>query len=204
MLISLMGLSNGQCFGQKKNPTWVGTISGIVWDSQHNTVLRAATVAIYTAGDSTLIGYGLTNNYGEFVYKGLPCDMPLKVIATYIGYERAVKKISISSAEKNLNIGHLDLTFLSHELKEVVVRYAPPPVQMNGDTLEFNADAFKLDPNAQTEDLLSVLPGVTIWGDGTITVNGREVKSVLVNGKPFFGTDARVRLHRKAIGGKTG
>jgi len=187
-----MGLSNGQCFGQKKNPTWVGTISGIVWDSQHNTVLRAATIAIYTAGDSTLIGYGLTNNYGEFDYKGLPCDMPLKVIATYIGYKRAVIKISISSAKKDLNIGHLDLTFLSHELKEVVVRYAPPPVQMNGDTLEFNADAFNLDPNAQTEDLLRVLPGVTIWGDGTITVNGREVKSVLVNGKPFFGTDVRV------------
>jgi hypothetical protein len=187
-----MSLSIGQCFGQKKDSTWVGVIRGIIWDSEHNTVLRAATVAIYLAGDSTLIGYRLTNNYGEFDYKGLPCDIPLKLIASYVGYKSSVKKFSIPSAKKDLDIGHVDLTFVTNELKEVVVSSTPPPVQMKGDTLEFNADAFKLDPNAQTEDLLRVLPGITIWADGAITVNGREIKSVLVNGKPFFGGDARI------------
>jgi hypothetical protein len=58
---------------------------------------------------------------------------------------------------------------------------------MNGDTLEFNPAAFKLDTNAVAEDLLRKLPGVIVWGDGTITVNGKEIKSLLVNGKPFFG-----------------
>jgi hypothetical protein len=63
---------------------------------------------------------------------------------------------------------------------------------MKGDTLEFNAGAFKMDHNAVVEDLLRKLPGVTIWGDGTITVNGKEVQRVLVDGKPFFGGDARI------------
>ncbi|QEC73518.1 Plug domain-containing protein [Arachidicoccus ginsenosidivorans] len=73
---------------------------------------------------------------------------------------------------------------------------------MNGDTLEFNADAFHLDPNAVAEDLLRKLPGVVVWGDGTITVHGREVSRVLVNGKPFFGGDTKVatqNLPKKAV-----
>jgi hypothetical protein len=187
-----MGLSICQCFSQKKDSTWVGAIRGIVWDSEHNAVLRAATIAIYLDKDSLLVGYRLTNNYGEFEYKGLPCNVPIKIIATYIGYKRSIKRLSISSVKTQVDVGHLDLQFISNDLKEVVVNYTPPPVQMNRDTLEFNADAFKLAPNAQTEDLLRILPGITIWGDGTITVNGREVKSVLVNGKPFFGGDTRI------------
>ncbi len=192
LLACLAILSVSNSFAQKKDSTWVGTIRGIVWDSTHTTVLRAATVAIYSIKDAELIGYSLTNNYGEFSFKGLPTAIPLKMVASFIGYKSSEKRFLIPSSKKDLDIGHVNLTFSSNELKEVTVTYTPPPVRMKGDTLEFYADAFKLDPNAQTEDLLRVLPGITIWADGTITVNGREVKSVLVNGKPFFGGDARV------------
>lgn len=190
--MSLAILSAGKSFGQKKDSTWVGTLHGVVLDSAHNSVLRAATVAIYTVKDAALMGYTLTNNYGEFSYKGLPTAIPLKIIASFVGYKSTEKEFLISSVKSQLDIGHINLIFSSNELQEVKITYTPPPVVMKGDTLEFNADAFKLDPNAQTEDLLRVLPGITVWADGTITVNGREVKSVLVNGKPFFGGDARV------------
>lgn len=192
LLLSLAILSAGKSFGQKKDSTWVGTLHGVVLDSAHNSVLRAATVAIYTVKDAALMGYTLTNNYGEFSYKGLPTAIPLKIIASFVGYKSTEKEFLISSVKSQLDIGHINLIFSSNELQEVKITYTPPPVVMKGDTLEFNADAFKLDPNAQTEDLLRVLPGITVWADGTITVNGREVKSVLVNGKPFFGGDARV------------
>lgn len=192
LLILLTGFVTSRCMGQKKDSTWVGSVRGVVGDSEHNTLLRAATVAIYWAKDSSLIGYRLTNNYGEFEYVGLPCDKPLKLIATYIGYKSSTKFFSIPLAKNNLNVGHVDLTVATNELDEVIISSGPPPVQMKGDTLEFNASAFKLDPNAQTEDLLKILPGITIWSDGIIMVNGREIKSVLVNGKPFFGVDARI------------
>ncbi len=64
---------------------------------------------------------------------------------------------------------------------------------MNGDTLEINPAAFKLKQDAVVEELLNQVSGITIWSDGTITVNGKKVESLLVDGKPFMGsTDARV------------
>jgi len=119
-------------------------------------------------------------------------DIPLKIVASFVGYKSYQKIFFIPSSKKESDLGHLSLIVDTGELLAAVITIAPPPVRMKGDTLEFNADAFKLDPNAQTEDLLRVLPGVVVWADGTITVNGREVTAVLVNGKPFFGGDARV------------
>ncbi|MFX4351330.1 hypothetical protein ABTA28_19630, partial [Acinetobacter baumannii] len=73
-----------------------------------------------------------------------------------------------------------------NEMDEVVVK-AVQPIRMNGDTLEINPDAFKLDSNAVVEDMLMRVPGLTVWGDGTITMNGRKLEKVYVDGKPFFG-----------------
>jgi hypothetical protein len=58
--------------------------------------------------------------------------------------------------------------------------------------LEFNAKAFKLNRNAVVEDLMRKLSGITMWGDGVITVNGKKVSHVFVDGKIFFGGDARI------------
>lgn len=182
-------LGGNSVFAQQKDTAMTGSVEGIVRDSAHNYVLVSATVAVYT-NDSALVSYQLTNNAGEFVIRRLPAGVPLKIVASYIGYRSIEKKFTIPVFTGKINL-RLNMERAAKDLVEVVVS-AVPPVRMNGDTLEFNAAAFKLDPNAQAEDLLRVLPGVTVWGDGTITVNGRNVKRVLVNGKPFFGNDARI------------
>ena len=117
--------------------------------------------------------------------------IPLLIKGFYIGYKPVARRFTISPKEKTIDIGKLSLERTDDELQEVVVK-AIPPVRMNGDTLEFNADAFKLDKNAVGEDLLRKLPGVTIWGDGAITVYGKPVTQVLVDGKPFFGGDTKI------------
>src|SRR5690606_11931928 len=61
-------------------------------------------------------------------------------------------------------------------------------------TLEFNASSFKVRPDANVETLLKQLPGVEIDEDGKITVNGKEVNQILVNGKPFFDKDGKIAL----------
>lgn len=178
-------------WAQQNDSGRIGSVQGVVRDSVHNYVLQATTVAIYNAQDSSLIAYRLTNNYGEFQLGNLPVDVKLRLITTYAGYKSLVCAFTIASKYPKLDLKNMNMERREIELHEVVIK-APPPIQMNGDTLEFNADAFKLDKNAVTEDLLRKLPGVTIWGDGDITVNGRKVSSVLVNGKPFFGGDTKI------------
>ena len=178
---------------EKKNDALPGAADGVVRDSTHNYVLPAATLAVYTVADSALLSYQLTNNFGEFHFRNLPVETPLKIIASYMGYKMLVKKFTISLKDNPLHLKALNLERGEYSLQDVEV-IAVPPVRMNGDTLEFNADAFTLDRNAVAEDLLRKLPGVTVWGDGTITVNGKQVNQVLVEGKPFIGGDTRVAI----------
>ncbi|SEW43964.1 hypothetical protein SAMN04488122_3278 [Chitinophaga arvensicola] len=176
---------------QHADSTRMGNVHGIVRDSVHDYALPSATLAVYRVSDSSLLSYRLSDNFGEFHFKALPVDVPLKITASYIGYRPVSHLFRITAADKNIVLPVLQLEKQVNRLQEVAVA-APPPVQMKGDTLEFNADAFRLVPHAQTEDLLRLLPGVTIWGDGAITVNGKTVSSVLVDGKPFFGGEAKL------------
>jgi hypothetical protein len=47
-------------------------------------------------------------------------------------------------------------------------------------------------PNALVEDLLKKLPGVQVDSDGNISVNGKAVNRILVDGKTFFGSDPKM------------
>ncbi|TCC89094.1 TonB-dependent receptor [Pedobacter frigiditerrae] len=178
---------------QPTNPSapTTGTIKGIVRDTAHNYVLKAATVSIYRA-DSSVLNYQLSNNYGEFKFTNVPIGQILRIDISNIGYETLRQKITIPKGETLLDLKTLVLNPRNETLKEVVISI--PPITYNNDTLEINAAAFKLDTNATVEDLLKKVPNITVWGDGIITVNGKEVKSLLVNGKQFFDGDNKVTL----------
>jgi len=167
-------------------------LEGTVWDSVRTVSLASATLAVYQARDTVLCAYTLSDKNGLFSFSHLPVNTPLKLVVSFVGFQTAVRNFQLFTARQGLQMGRIDMKAAADTLDAAVVMGVLPPVTMKGDTLEFHADAFKLDPNAQAEDLLRILPGVTIWNDGVITVNGREVSSVLVNGKPFFGSDARV------------
>ncbi|WP_346239051.1 hypothetical protein ABDK00_009965 [Niabella insulamsoli] len=172
-----------------------GSVKGKVKDSAYNFMLTSATVAVYTNADSSLLHFAIPNNFGEFAVDQLPTGIPLHLVITHTGYKPFFKKFTLSQAASQKDFGllymyqHTDKE--GNMLEEVVVK-AVPPVRMNGDTLEFNADAFKMDANATGEDWMRILPGLTIWGDGEITFNGKKIQSLLVDGKPFMGGETTV------------
>ncbi|MBB2145217.1 outer membrane beta-barrel protein [Pedobacter sp. LMG 31464] len=168
-----------------------GTIKGIVRDTVHNYVLKSATVSLYRA-DSSVLNYQLSNNYGEFKFTNVPIGQILRIDISNVGYQTFRQKITIPKGQSMLDLKTLVINPRTDTLKEVVINI--PPITYNNDTLEINAAAFKLDSNATVEDLLKKVPNITVWGDGIITVNGKEVKSLLVNGKQFFDGDNKVTL----------
>lgn len=189
LTVLLFTVSAYHAKSQQANPNNIGSVKGVLQDTVHKYTVKSATVSVYRA-DSTLLNYQLSNNYGEFVFRNLPLNNNYYVEVSHIGYEIFRKSFSPTSAQSVIDLKTLILKPAEVALNEVQIRI--PPIQMNGDTLEFNAAAFKLDSNAVVEDLLRKIPNVTLWGDGQITVNGREVKSLLVNGKEFFGGDFKM------------
>src|SRR5258706_15414789 len=81
---------------------------------------------------------------------------------------------------------------LAKVLSEVIVTSEAPPVTLVGDTIQYNAGSFKVQPNANVEDLLKKLPGVKVDKDGTVKAQGEKVSRVLVDGKEFFGNDPKI------------
>ncbi|HET9055603.1 MAG TPA: outer membrane beta-barrel protein [Chitinophagaceae bacterium] len=166
------------------------TVKGRLVDSLQKQSLDNATVSFINATDSSLIGFTRTNAEGGFLLEGLkPGKYYLS--ASHVGFYPEWKSFEITDNKMELDLGIVLMKDKSL-LSEVIVENQRPPVQVNGDTLEFNAEAFKTKPNAVVEDLLKKLPGVEVDKDGTIRVNGQRINKVFVNGKQFFGSDPKI------------
>jgi len=164
-------------------------VRGTIIDAATKEPLPEASVRILNAKDSTYVKGGSANVDGLFSLSGIT---PGKYIleANYIGYKPAFKNISLGKS--TLNLGNIEVSESSILLKEAVVTAIKTPIKVMEDTIEFNADSYKTQPNAVVEDLLKRLPGVEVDSDGKITSNGKEVTKILVDGKEFFSDDPKV------------
>ncbi|MBW0179042.1 TonB-dependent receptor [Sediminibacterium sp.] len=166
-----------------------GTVKGHVFDTATNRGLAYATVSVVNSKDSTLITFTRADSTGKFSIRSLDKGSYL-ISASYVGYVPVWKSIDVKAGQE-LDLGQLILTDVLKS-GEVTVTARRAPVTINGDTVEFNTENFKTQPNAVVEDLLKRLPGVTVDNDGTIRVNGQRVNRVLVNGKEFFTGDPKI------------
>ena len=76
------------------------------------------------------------------------------------------------------------------QLGEVVIS-TKTAVRVHGDTISYRVDSFITDPLANTEDVLKRLPGVEISRDGKLTIQGKPVNKLFINGKEYFADDLR-------------
>lgn len=165
------------------------SVRGIVVDSVKKPLPGAMVVAL-TAKDSVIAAFGSSGGSGAFVLQRLaPGNYILQV--TSIGFKPLRRPFTLASANMVVDT----VTMLASgpiKLDELVVSAEHVPIVNKPDTLEFNAAAFKTRVNANVEELLKRLPGVTVESDGTITAQGKTVQQVLVDGKEFFGNDPKM------------
>ncbi len=164
------------------------TIKGTVFDTTSKKGLAYATISLVKAKDSMLVSFSKADSTGNFTLRSVAYGDYL-VSTSYVGFVPVWKPVSVISQMTELgNIEMTDVKFAD----EVVVRSKRPPVTINGDTLEFNTENFKTQPNAVVEDMLKKMPGITVDNDGTVRINGQRVNRVLVNGKEFFTGDPKL------------
>jgi hypothetical protein len=164
-------------------------VIGSVKDSIEGPLLAATTV-ILTKADSVLTGFSITNDNGEFEISDIKAgDYILQI--TYIGYGTFGKEFTAGGLDKIINLGEFVLQS-SNLLETIEIKGELVPIIVKKDTVEYNAAAYKVKPNASVEELLKKLPGMEVDKEGNITSEGENVQQVLVDGKKFFGTDAKM------------
>ncbi|MBX3257487.1 MAG: outer membrane beta-barrel protein [Chitinophagaceae bacterium] len=169
-----------------------GSVTGKLTDTTGKQPLAFATVAIFHAKDTVLVSYRLSDPAGAFKVPGIPVDDSFRVIITHAGSAPYRRTFMLTPGKTELDLGVLKLEPDARMMEEVLVVAERPPVLVRRDTIEFNAEAFKTLPSALVEDLLRKLPGVEVDETGNITVNGRKVNRLYVDGKEFFGSDPKM------------
>ena len=160
-------------------------LSGNIVDGSDNAKLEKAVIALLNPKDSILMQFARTKEDGSFSISKLDTGS-YKIIVSYPQYGDYVQDIQFNGTDKHL--GAIKLSKMALLIEEVAVM-GKIPIVINGDTIEYNADSFKVDKDAKVEDLLKVLPGITVDANGKITAQGKEVKKVLLDGEEFFGDD---------------
>ena len=105
------------------------------------------------------------------------------MVVSFIGYQTHIQELNIDT--ENITLSEIKLKINLNTLNEVVIK-STSPITFKKDTIEFNADSFKTKKNAMVEDLLKALPGLEIDENGGMTINGKKVDKLLVDGEPFF------------------
>lgn len=164
------------------------TLRGNVTDLSGESLIQAS-VRVLAAKDSSLVKGAVTNAEGRFNVANVKAGKYVVEIS-YVGYETQMRNVTV--ADKDITLKPFQLKESSVMLQEAVVRGVRTPITVKEDTVEFNAESYKTQPNAVVEDLLKRLPGVEVDSDGKITANGKSISKILVDGKEFFANDPTV------------
>lgn len=160
------------------------TITGRVFDGDLKEWIVGGSVRVLTPKDSTLVKGALTDQQGRFRVEGIGGGSYI-VQVSFLGFETIEKSVTLSD-KKEYALGTLTMKTSATNLKEVQVVGQATPMTLKKDTVQFNADAFRVRQGASVEELLRRIPGMEIDDNGGITYNGETISRLEVDGRNFF------------------
>lgn len=162
-------------------------VRGQVLDKSTKETIEQASIRIMMPKDSAFVTGGSSNLNGNFSIAINPGKYIFSI--SYLGYKTYYTDINTSKG--SVSLGDIFLADDGILLKEAVVTGKAVEIAVKGDTIEYNADSYKVQESAVVEDLLKKMPGVEVSLDGKITINGKEVKKILLDGEEFFSSDPK-------------
>lgn len=164
------------------------SVTGRVADLNNESLIGSTVVLLKK--DSSLYKGDAVDVNGSFSIQGVKSgNYILKV--SFLGYDSYYQDIKLNTM--SLQIGTIKLKSQTQNLSNVEIKGKLPAASLKGDTIEFNSAAYKVNPDATVENLITKMPGVMVQ-DGKIQSQGEDVKKVLINGKEFFGGDPSIAL----------
>ena len=166
-------------------------ISGKITDRDTKDPVEQVTIQLLKT-DSTYVSGAISNEQGLF-HVNAPANGKYLLKITSVGYKPTVKRIQISE-DKNLAMGNVVIGADAIMLKGAVVTAMAQKVSLKEDTFVYNSAAYRTPEGSVVEELVKRLPGAEVSDDGTIKINGKEVKKILVDGKEFMTGDTKTAL----------
>lgn len=182
MLLLLMAIAS---FAQQR------LISGQITDRDTKEAIEQVTIQLLKS-DSTYVAGAISNENGLF-HVTAPANGKYLLKISSVGYKATVKRIQISD-NKDLAMGKIVLGAEAIMLKGAVVTAMAQKVTLKEDTFVYNSSAYRTPEGSVVEELVKRLPGAEVSDDGTIKINGKEVKKILVDGKEFMTGDTKTAL----------
>lgn len=167
-------------------------ISGTLLDKESNEPVLQATIQLLKAQDSVYVAGTVTDENGVFTVTA-PENGKYVIKMSVIGYKNIVRNVTIAE-DKNFAFGKINMETDAVMLKEVIANGIAAKVVVKEDTFVYNAAAYRTPEGSVIEELVKRLPGAQIDDDGKITINGKEVKKIMVDGKEFMTGDTETAL----------
>jgi len=165
-------------------------IRGVLRDPQENRFVPNATVQLFQPGDSLPFKSAISRGNGRFqLVEIVPGNYRIRI--STVGFESIDSLVDVRDSVLDMQV--INLAKSSKVLDEVIFKATAPPVKQKNDTLEYSANSFKVNPDANVEDLVKKMPGITVE-NGAVKAGGEDVRKVTIDGRDFFGDDATAAL----------
>ena len=168
------------------------TISGQLFDAEFREPMMQATVQLFTTTDSTFVGGTVSDDKGIFIVQA-PSNGTYKLKISSVGFQPIEREVTLRR-NQNQELGALIMSTDAIMLKETVVTGRAAQVIAKKDTLVYNPEAYRTPEGSPIEELIKRMPGAEIDEDGNITINGKVVKKILLDGKEFMLGDTESAL----------
>ena len=170
------------------------TIKGQAVDKEDGEPIPMAAVQILTPTDSSQVKGNVTDNDGKFTISGIGNGQYLLKIS-FLGYRNSITPFTVTSnSGATVDLKQIKVNPDTKLLDEAVIVAEVPKVQAVEDTLVFNSAAYRVAEGSSIQELIKKLPGVEVDENGSMTVNGKEVTQILINGKEYMADDLETLL----------
>jgi hypothetical protein len=164
------------------------TVNGVVADADTRQNLIGVVVELTPLNDSTNSTVVVSGAGGAFS-TGLSRQQH-RLRASILGYETLTRTIDVSEARQTLDTLYIRQGI---QIDAVVKEAVAMRTSVKGDTLIYNADAYKVAADATVSGLLEKMPGIKVDG-GTVEAQGEAVKKVLIDNREYFGEDVAAAI----------
>ena len=193
LLFSVPQLGQAQKNSDKEKSKLTGktSVTGRIIDGSTTEYMPQVTIQLFESADTSFVYGTVSDNEGWFTIKKVP-EGEYMLRYSFMGYGTVDFSFKVLKEDRDRQLGVFKMYESSIMLSEAVIEEALPPTQIVDDTLMFNVSAFRVPEGSVLEELIKRLPGVEVDENGGITVNGRTVSRILVDGQEYFGNDRQM------------